>query len=762
MARKSAKKTNEGGATSISTAALDFLGQMKLQVLMTGDETDRAKSDPQFLAQSLNVVLCGVASDRPAPTDARFKAGAEAASVMAEHFCDYYAKHKGEHASRDEEEAAAYASWLVLRKQDPITVEGPDVAPPGANLPMDKAKDATEVVSQFPGYEEPTIEEQLSDEAGRFFLETETDGQTSAPTLEIADEAQDLTKEQWGVLVDRAKDRTENQDLVPESSEPTGLEPPVESAPTEVHMLWDPETATKRNSALVLSMAPAVVEVPISYIEPSPLNPRQFFNEAAIQALATSIQRHGQTPITVRFVRNRKGVEHLEIVAGERRHRACKLLSATTMRVEIIQCDDAELVRRAMSENLDREDLDPISTAIGIEKTMQLSRPPMTQGEVGALYGLSQAVVSRLLGLLKMPAQIYNSLLEGRLPQSHGFAMLPLLNLQQEHTKGGRTNQADLCLRDLLKLGKLAEIGADGEGMSKATVEAEISKCVAMYPVPRAQNLELVIEDATPPDPPKETGAPSTSSSAPTTTEPVVPPVVEPPTAEPPVVPSSYELAVEEVAGTDGDPWGYRSLGHWTADAFFVAVSKFLGEDPDTLDGFTVEWVRFGWFKDRARTEEDGALCESDTIYVQVDGPGEGVYPVTYINFSEPPASSQTTEPTVPVVELPEPTPGRVDVSISLDSAQILHKRGFDADGAISLADTLFAARDILTPNSVALLAALKAKWDADHADQPMTLAERLESILAARCEQAEIDAQAICDGVAAVLAAEEGVNPNE
>lgn len=140
-------------------------------------------------------------------------------------------------------------------------------------------------------------------------------------------------------------------------------------------------------------------ELDMAAVVANPLQPRQHFDEAAIAALAASIERHGLLqPICVRETR----ANHYEIIAGERRWRAFRHLGRAAIPALVIRTDDPATL--ALIENLQREDLDGLETATALMTLLQ--ERGLTHEQLGALIGKSQAYVSRMLGILELPRRV--------------------------------------------------------------------------------------------------------------------------------------------------------------------------------------------------------------------------------------------------------------------------------------------------------------------------------------------------------------------
>ncbi len=153
----------------------------------------------------------------------------------------------------------------------------------------------------------------------------------------------------------------------------------------------------------------------ISDIEPNKNQPRKNFDTAALQELADSIKEHGLLqPIVVRSVPG--GV--YQIIAGERRWRACKLAEITEIQVIIIEADDQKVLELAMIENLQRKDLSPIEEAMGYRDLMYICQ--MTQEALAKRLGKSRSVIANTVRLLSLPERAIDELNEGNITAGHG------------------------------------------------------------------------------------------------------------------------------------------------------------------------------------------------------------------------------------------------------------------------------------------------------------------------------------------------------
>ncbi len=170
-----------------------------------------------------------------------------------------------------------------------------------------------------------------------------------------------------------------------------------------------------------------IEKVALSQLQPGQYQPRQQFNDESLQELADSIKVQGVVqPIIVRPI----GADKYEIIAGERRWRASKLAGLDKVPVVIRQADSQATLAMALIENIQREDLNPIETAIGLKRL--LKEFDLTQQSVADAVGRSRAAVSNLLRLLKLPEDIQRNLHDGLLSMGHARAIVSLPEAAQK------------------------------------------------------------------------------------------------------------------------------------------------------------------------------------------------------------------------------------------------------------------------------------------------------------------------------------------
>ena len=164
-----------------------------------------------------------------------------------------------------------------------------------------------------------------------------------------------------------------------------------------------------------------VVMVPVAAVEPSPYQARTAFDETEIAALAVSIVQNGLLqPISVRRV----GTRRYQLVAGERRLRACKLARLEKVPAILTNCDDSETAALGLLENIQRSQLDPFDAARGIREVIKLWG--CTQAEAARRLGLSQPALANKLRLLTLTPEQQKICTDNHLTERHARAVLRL------------------------------------------------------------------------------------------------------------------------------------------------------------------------------------------------------------------------------------------------------------------------------------------------------------------------------------------------
>ncbi|MFC1753498.1 ParB/RepB/Spo0J family partition protein, partial [Thermoproteota archaeon] len=161
-----------------------------------------------------------------------------------------------------------------------------------------------------------------------------------------------------------------------------------------------------------------ISSIPVTEIRPNPYQPRAFFDDEALQTLASSIKTHGlNQPIIVR-----KKDEYYELIAGERRYRACQMAEISTVPAIIKNVSDKESLQIALVENLEREDLNAIEEANGYRRLIE--EFDLTHNKIAEIFGKSRSAVTNTLRLLNLPEEIQKAVMAGDLSEGHARTLL--------------------------------------------------------------------------------------------------------------------------------------------------------------------------------------------------------------------------------------------------------------------------------------------------------------------------------------------------
>ena len=190
-------------------------------------------------------------------------------------------------------------------------------------------------------------------------------------------------------------------------------------------LLKDPENDIKsvedKNADKVVG---SIIELDIESIEINPFQPRTNFNEETLQELAKSIKELGVIqPITVRKLEFNK----FQLISGERRLRASKLIGLKTIPAYIRLANDNESLVMALVENIQRHDLDPIEVAISYQRLIE--EISLTQEELSERVGKKRSTITNYLRLLKLDPIIQTGMRDGFISMGHGRALIGIEDL---------------------------------------------------------------------------------------------------------------------------------------------------------------------------------------------------------------------------------------------------------------------------------------------------------------------------------------------
>ncbi len=200
----------------------------------------------------------------------------------------------------------------------------------------------------------------------------------------------------------------------------------------------------------------------INEIIPNKDQPRKTFDEGALQELADSISQHGVLqPLLVRPLAN----GGYQLVAGERRWRASRMAGLKEVPVVIKELTDIETMEIAIIENLQREDLNPIEEAEGLQAL--IDRCGFTQEEVAVSVGKSRPAIANSLRLLKLPPEVRSMTRDGRISAGHARALLAFDGEAMICEVAANIIKNNLTVRDVERLSKMARRPAKSRSASK-------------------------------------------------------------------------------------------------------------------------------------------------------------------------------------------------------------------------------------------------------------------------------------------------------
>jgi ParB family transcriptional regulator, chromosome partitioning protein len=192
-----------------------------------------------------------------------------------------------------------------------------------------------------------------------------------------------------------------------------------------------------------------IIYVQTEKIKPNPFQPREYFDNESIEELSQSIKEKGVIqPLLVR----RKG-EDFELIAGERRLRAAKLLNQTEIPVLIKDVQDRDSLELALIENIQRQGLNPIEEARAYQYL--IDKFQVTQEKLSEGLGKSRVSIANILRLLKLPQEIQQELRNGRISFAHGRALLEIGDENQQRKLVQEIISKGLSVRELENLIKM-------------------------------------------------------------------------------------------------------------------------------------------------------------------------------------------------------------------------------------------------------------------------------------------------------------------
>lgn len=193
---------------------------------------------------------------------------------------------------------------------------------------------------------------------------------------------------------------------------------------------------------------PTEIKLKINEVEPNRNQPRQKFDEEALQELAESIRQFGVLQPLI--VQKRK--DYYEIIAGERRWRAAKLAGLKEVPVVIRDMSEQEIMEISLIENIQRENLNPIEEAAAYKKLLE--EFGLKQEEVAERVAKSRTAVTNSMRLLKLDERVQQMVIDGMLTTGHARALLAIEDPEVQFQTAVRVYNEKMSVRDVEKLVK--------------------------------------------------------------------------------------------------------------------------------------------------------------------------------------------------------------------------------------------------------------------------------------------------------------------
>ena len=195
-----------------------------------------------------------------------------------------------------------------------------------------------------------------------------------------------------------------------------------------------------------------IVEIPLEELRSNPYQPRVVFDEEALKELADSIKVHGVfQPIIVK-----KSIRGYEIIAGERRVKASRMVGLKTIPAIVREFDDTQMMEIALLENLQRENLNPFEEANAYVKIMNAKG--LTQEEFSKVVGKSQSYINNTIGLLRLPEDVKDMVIKSQLSMTHARILSKISDPAVVRKLAKRVVDEGMSVRNLEEIAKGSDI----------------------------------------------------------------------------------------------------------------------------------------------------------------------------------------------------------------------------------------------------------------------------------------------------------------
>ena len=222
-------------------------------------------------------------------------------------------------------------------------------------------------------------------------------------------------------------------------------------------LLKDTSVSDTFNDAVVGS----IIEISLENIQVNPYQPRTYFDEESLRELASSIKELGVIqPITVRKVG-----DLFQLVSGERRYRASKLIGNKSIPAYIRTANDQEMLEMALVENIQRKNLDPIEVALSYQRL--IDEIQLTQEELSVRVGKKRSTVTNYLRLLKLDPILQTGMRDGFISMGHGRALINIKSSEDQLAIYEKILREKLSVRQTEELVKSLKVEATGPNETK-------------------------------------------------------------------------------------------------------------------------------------------------------------------------------------------------------------------------------------------------------------------------------------------------------
>mgnify|MGYP003085168696 FL=1 len=266
------------------------------------------------------------------------------------------------------------------------------------------------------------------------------------------------------------RDETKGNNLNSTKEDKTPREHAVQLEERNIKDSKGETSQTQADSAKIEADEDRVLYIDINDIKPNKDQPRKTFNEEKLKDLANSIKENGVIqPLIIRKAQN-----GYELVAGERRWRAARIAEIKKVPCIIRDFDEKQNMIVAIIENMQRENLNPIEEALGLNE--MIKRFEFTQEQVSNALGKSRAYIANSLRLLKLPEKIQNMIIEGRISAAHGRTIITIKDEKKQIEVCDKIIRNGLSVRAAERLTEKIKDDARPERKKrKPSVNAEIA-----------------------------------------------------------------------------------------------------------------------------------------------------------------------------------------------------------------------------------------------------------------------------------------------